>query len=301
MQATCTRIMFPGEPFPRRDVAHAPRTAAQPGSATPRIQKADNRSPRQSPLPAEHKGRQLPMSAAQGVIDGAANNMRELPGPTSTSQVQPVVQLPEQGITILPSPRCSSSSGCAHERACQLTATPQEMQPEEQLPHSSAEAVSLERSAQDSKQLSERMMAPQEKRRRDDPQHSNADGASAARSAKTGLNEEQNSSDTRDVCGLGCEGKHAHLRDMSVSAVRSDSSASSISFYSPRALEPGSKADNGKAMKSFSFHKSSPSQGSPGPHGAASHPESNQHEMLHGQDPPVKEAPSAAPRAVFTL
>ena len=248
----------------------------------------DSRPPQQ-PAPAEKNGSQAPMAGAQVATASAARERVELPMPTSSPQVQ----LLEQGNTILPSPKSASSSDTAHRKAGQLTAMPQEAQPEKQLPHSSVDTVSPARSAHDDTELSDLMTAPQQQE--EVPEHSKEDTADTTRGAEKPQQLEPHHSDTESTHLSGAvekqEGVQAHPIDRSASLARSESASSGSSFYSPRNSEPGSDDSNGKAKKSFTLEL----------HGAASHPESDQDEMLQGQDAPGKAADPAATCAGNTL
>lgn len=233
------------------------------------------------------------MAGAQGVTAPVAREGVQLSVPTSSPQVQRPAQLPEQGITILPSPESSGISDGAPRKAGQLTARPQEAQPEQQLPHSSVDTVSLARSAHNNTELSDHMTAPQQQK--EDPDHSKDDIADTAHATEKLQELEPHHSNTQSLSGSveKQEGVQAHPIDGSASLEPSDSPSSGSSFYSPTASEPGSEASNSKANMSFSFPKPSPSQGPLEPHGAAPHSDSDQNEMLQGQDAPGKEAESA--------
>ena len=244
------------------------------------------------------------MAGAQGVTAPVARESVQLPMPTSSSQVQPPLPLPERGVTILPSPESPSISSGAPRKAGQLTARPQEAQPERELPHSSADTVSLARSSHDNTELSDHMTAPQQQQK-EHPDHIKEDTADTAHATEKlqELQLEPHHSNTQSLSGSveKQEGVQAHPIDGSASLQRSDSASSGSSFYSPTASEPGSEASNSKANMSFSFPKPSPSLGPLEPHGAASLSDSDQNEMLQGQDAPGKEAESAAACAGHAL
>ena len=302
VQATCTRIMFPGQPLPRRGAAQRLGAAAQTKNATQRSRGADS-CPPQQPAPAARNSGQLPTAAPQGVTASVARERVELPMPTSSPQAQPPVQLPDQGIPILPSSGSASSCDGAHGEVGQLTAMPGKAQPEEQRPHSSVDTVSLARPAHSITELCDHMTAPQQQNA--DPDTSRVDNADTTQAAEVLQELEPHHSDTESVHLSGSvekqKGVQAHPIDGSANLVRSDSASSGSSFYNPTASEPGSEDSNGKIKKSFSFCKPSPSQGPLKPLGAASQPDSDQTEMLQGQGAPGKEADSAAACAEHTL
>ena len=168
VQATCTRIMFPGEPLPRRGAARTSRTAAQTTHATQRSQGADSCPP----PAARSRARSRVWSpdthgwSAGGHSFLSARESVQLPMPTSSSQVQPPLPLPERGVTRT-AQSCKSIAFPVglQEQAGQLTARPQEAQPERELPHSSADTVSLARSSHDNTELSDHMTAPQQQQK----------------------------------------------------------------------------------------------------------------------------------------
>ena len=148
------------------------------------------------------------------------------------------------------------------------------------------------------------MTAPQQQQK-EHPDHIKEDTADTAHATEKlqELQLEPHHSNTQSLSGSveKQEGVQAHPIDGSASLQRSDSASSGSSFYSPTPSEPGSEASNSKANMSFSFPKPSPSLGPLEPHGAASLSDSDQNEMLQGQDAPGKEAESAAACAGHAL
>ena len=173
---------------------------------------------------------------------------------------------------------------------------PQDMQPEEQLAHGSADAVSLALSAHDSKELCDQVMAPQQQE--EDRHHSKVKDVDTARTADKPQELEPHLSNASAAHLLGSEEEQrevsSHSFNVSVSPARSYSSTSGSAFYSPTASDAGSEDSIGRFKKSFSFHKPGAFKGPLRAQEAASHPDGDQTEMLHGYDAPGQEAPPAA-------
>ena len=258
MQATCTRIMFPGESVPKRSAARAPGAPAQAGRARRRSSSGDSCHSQQAALPAEQRESKLPSPKALGASSPIEQKEGRLPSFSSISHTQRQVELSEQNSAMsASSPRCAGEiampRGIGRFR-------------ERQLPHSSADTASPACTARDGEKLFEHGLVHEEAQQKETPYESGAGSTGAALCGEKGHEEEAHLS-TDASCLAGAEGKQPEeeprLRDVSVSPMRSYSSAASSAYYSPTLSEP-SQDSAGRDFESFTFPRPRPSQETPG-------------------------------------
>ena len=265
MQATCSRIMFPGDPFPKGSAPHPLGAPAQAGRERRRSRSRDSGHSQQAALPAEQRGLKLPSPTALGVLSPSEQKEGEILSPSRSPHTQRQVELSEQNSAMI-----VSSSGCAGGIAMRQGIGRFRVRHNS---HSSADTPSPEGSAENEKiqqKLFGQGAVPQEAQQKGKPFNSDAGGARAAPCAGKG-HEEELHSDTDVSCLAEIEERRLreepHLEDVRVSPVRSDGSAASTSFYSPTQSEPVSEPGldrTGKDLDSFTFPRPRPSQGATG-------------------------------------